>query len=172
MRTVVFEGLGEHLFEDDRAQLKSAGKQHPLDNPAHQGAKVLLVNHNFGCGSSREHAPQAILRWGIEAMVGESFAEIFDGNCVAIGLPCCRVSHATAEALMAQAEAVPQGLVEVDLAQRTLRAGHGIHSFAMPEGMRQQLLTGRWDTTQELLEATDLVRARAAELGYFRSFVG
>jgi 3-isopropylmalate/(R)-2-methylmalate dehydratase small subunit len=170
LRTVVFDGLGEHAFEDDRAALRGAGKLHPFDQPAYQGATILLVNQNFGCGSSREHAPQALMRWGIRVLVGESFAEIFLGNCVAIGVPCCRVNHDVMDALMSKVEGDPSLSVEVNLSGRTVRAGGVSHAFEMPEGMRQQFLTGRWDSTAELLEAADLIRARANALGYFTNF--
>jgi 3-isopropylmalate/(R)-2-methylmalate dehydratase small subunit len=170
LRTVVFDGLGQHAFEDDRAQLAASGGCHAFDNQAYQGAAVLLVNQNFGCGSSREHAPQAIMRWGVRIIVGESFAEIFFGNCVAIGVPCCKVAREVAEALMAAVEADPKLSLRASLAERSITAAGKSYPFDMPEGVRQQFLTGRWDSTAELLAAADQVKARAKSLGYFNGF--
>jgi 3-isopropylmalate/(R)-2-methylmalate dehydratase small subunit len=169
LRCVVFDGLGEHAFEDDRAQLKAAGKRHVFDDPARQNAKVLLVDRNFGCGSSREHAPQALMRWqhGIAAVVGESFAEIFFGNCVALGIPCLTATQEDLHKLKRAVVADPKLEVQVDLEKREARAGDVRIALSMPEGARKQLLTGRWDSSTELLEGQALVEISAARLPYF-----
>ena len=172
LRTVTFEGLGEHVFEDDRAQLKQQGRVHPFDEAKFRDASVLLVNKNFGCGSSREHAPQAISRWrnGIRAIVGESFAEIFFGNCVSLGLPCVTVDSASIEALQKAVTADPTVAVTVDLKDKIVSTGAVRVSLRIPEGVRQQFLDGRWDTTGELLANRDAIVALAKKLPYFAGF--
>lgn len=170
LRTVVFDGLGEHAFEDDRAQLAAAKKQHVFDQPAYACARILIVNQNFGCGSSREHAPQALHRWGIGAIVGESFAEIFYGNCVAIGVPCCKVSHETAIALQNAVEADPSLALKVEVDTRSIQVAAKRYTFEMGDGVRQQFLTGRWDSTAELLEAMAKVKDHVKTLPYFSNF--
>jgi 3-isopropylmalate/(R)-2-methylmalate dehydratase small subunit len=172
LRTVTFEGLGDHVFEDDRAQLKQQGQTHAFDNPKFQAATVLLVNKNFGCGSSREHAPQAINRWqkGIRAIVGESFAEIFFGNCVSLGVPCVVADAASVEALQKAVSADPTVAVTVDLQNKIVSAGAVRVPGRIPEGVRQQFLDGRWDTTGELLANRDAIAALARKLPYFSGF--
>jgi 3-isopropylmalate/(R)-2-methylmalate dehydratase small subunit len=168
LRTVVFDGLGEHAFEDDRAQLKQAGQVHPFDDPKFATAEILLVNRNFGCGSSREHAPQAIKRWrrGIKAIVGESFAEIFFGNCVSLGIPCAVVSAAHIEQAMKKIEQDPQVAVSVDVQTKRLTVGDVSVPFEIGDGVRQQFLDGRWDTTAELLANRAQIVETAKKLPY------
>ncbi len=172
LKTVVFDGLGAHAFEDDRAQLRATGRTHPFDDPRYAEARILVVNRNFGCGSSREHAPQALIRWGrgLEAIIGESFAEIFQGNCVATGVPCAVVDATAAEALLAAVEGDPALEITVDLQSRTISAGSVRYAFSIPEGARRQFMEGRWDSTAELLAAKEKIRATAARIPYFSGY--
>jgi 3-isopropylmalate/(R)-2-methylmalate dehydratase small subunit len=172
LRTVSFEGLGDHVFEDDRAQLGQQGRVHPFDEPKFRDATVLLVNKNFGCGSSREHAPQALNRWhkGIRAIVGESFAEIFQGNCVSLGMPCVVVDAASVEGLQQAVAADPSVTVTVDLQDKIVSAGALRVPLRIPEGVRQQFLDGRWDTTGELLANRDAIVGLAKKLPYLSGF--
>ena len=165
LRTVTFDGLGEHAFEDDRA-----AAAHPFDDPRFVGASILVANANFGCGSSREHAPQALMRWGIEAFVAVSFAEIFFGNCAALGLPCLRASEGDVERLMGAVEDDPALVVEVDVESQTARFGGESMAAAMAEGPREQLVTGTWDALGQLLEAGDEIGRTARKLPYLSSF--
>jgi 3-isopropylmalate/(R)-2-methylmalate dehydratase small subunit len=172
LKCVVFDGLGEHAFEDDRGQLKEKGEVHALDKPEFQNATIMFVNKNFGCGSSREHAPQAIMRWnkGVKAIVGESFAEIFFGNCVALGIPCAVVDEAGIAKLMAAAEANPAAEFTVDVEGKVVRAPGVEVPFSIPDGVRQQFIEGKWDSTAELLAAKDQIAATAGRLPYFNSW--
>jgi len=172
LRTVEFDGLGEHAFEDDRAQLREAGKTHALDDPRFSEARVMIVNKNFGCGSSREHAPQAIKRWnrGIAGIIGESFAEIFYGNCIALGVPCPVLPADAVDALMRAVEKNPDVDVCIDLEAKEVRSGDLRFTFQMPEGARKAFLEGRWDSTTELLAGKDQVEKTIAGLPYFAGF--
>ena len=167
LRCVTFDGLGEHAFEDDRKQAKG---NHALDDDRFAGARILVVGRNFGCGSSREHAPQALMRWGFGAVVGESFAEIFFGNCVALGLPAVTLASAELERLMDAVELDPAQELVLDLTAGTLTSRVGVQKIAMPDGARRQLLEGNWDATAVLLEARDAVQATAARLPYVGGF--
>ncbi len=166
LRSITFEGLERHLFEDDRSQLEAEGRQHPTSNPRYAGAAVLLVNANFGCGSSREHAPQAIYRSGIKAVVGQSFSEIFFGNSVALGLPCVSAGPETVEALMAAVERDPSVEVAVDLDAMTVTAAGQTFPVTFPPGARESFLDGSWDATGLLLDRYEDVEATAARLPY------
>ena len=166
LKAITFEGLEDHLFEDDRREATGRGQVHPFEEPSHRGARVLLVGGNFGCGSSREHAPQAIARWGIQALVGESFAEIFFGNSVMIGLPCVTVDRAALERLMALADENPALEWVVDLGSGRLTAGDQSAPVTMPEAARSALQSGNWDATALLLDRYEDVERTAARLPY------
>jgi 3-isopropylmalate/(R)-2-methylmalate dehydratase small subunit len=168
LRAVSFEGLDAHVFEDDRRAAAASGARHPFD--AQPGARVLLVNRNFGCGSSREHAPQALARWGIAAIVGESFAEIFFSNAAALGVPCVSVRPGEVQALMALVERDPASVVSVDLERMTVQGGGLDAACAMPAAARSAFLAGTWDATALLTADFDAVRAAAARLPYLAGF--
>ncbi len=170
LRCVTFDGLGEHAFEDDRKQLTAQGKTHPFDDARFKGASVLVVNSNFGCGSSREHAPQAISKCGVKAIVGVSYSEIFFGNCVAMGLPCLRVSVADSEAIQAVVTKDPSVQVSVDVDKLEVRAGGQVWKAQMGDGHRKQFLTGQWDATGELIAGIEQVKATANALPYVNAF--
>ena len=163
LKSITFAGLEQHLFEDDRAQ---SGGVHPASNPAYADAVLMFVNANFGCGSSREHAPQAIRRRGIRAVIGESFSEIFFGNSMAIGMPCPTVTADAAAALQAAAQQQPALAFALDLEAMTISGGALTFPVTLPPGARDGLLTGSWDATGLLLERYDEVRAVAARLPY------
>jgi 3-isopropylmalate/(R)-2-methylmalate dehydratase small subunit len=170
LRAVTFDGLERHVFEDDRAGWPGDRGCHPFDDPAYAGAAVLVVNTNFGCGSSREHAPQGLLRWGIRACVGASFSEIFFANALAIGLPCVRVTAEAAAHLQAILEGRPATTVSVDLAARAVRAGDWSTPASMPDAALDAFLTGSWDATGLLMVDPHSVAAVAARLPYITGF--
>jgi 3-isopropylmalate/(R)-2-methylmalate dehydratase small subunit len=166
LKEVTFETMGQHAFED----AKKANPEHPFNSPAYKGASVLVVGQNFGCGSSREHAPQALMRWGISAIVGGSFGEIFFGNCVMLGIPCLRVSQTDLEWLQKEISRAPQSVVNVDVANQKVRFSDRVIDATMPDGPRNQLVNGTWDSTAVLLEAGDQIEATAKKLAYVSGF--
>ena len=168
LKAITFEGLQDHLFEDDRTQLAAEGRTHPTADPRFAGASILLVNANFGCGSSREHAPQAIRRSGIRAVVGESYSEIFFGNSVALGMPCVTADHQTLEALMGLVDASPPIEIAVDLDRMVVAAGTRTFPITLPAGVREAFLDGSWDATGLLLDRFEDVEKVAARLPYLQ----
>ena len=170
LKSVTFEDLETHAFEDDRRQLVERGLVHAFWNPRYSGAKILIVNGNFGCGSSREHAPQAIQRWGIRAIVGESFSEIFFGNSVALGMPCLTLSAQDVDALQSAVEANPQADVTVSVSEGTVDVNGTKYAASIPAGSRQALTAGTWDATGLLLDDFDRVRDVANGLPYVSGF--
>jgi 3-isopropylmalate/(R)-2-methylmalate dehydratase small subunit len=170
LKAVTFDGIEQHLFADDREEAAGRGLVHPFDDPARRGASILIVGRNFGCGSSREHAPQAIARWGIRAVVGESFAEIFSGNALMLGLPCVSVDRSRL-ALIADGVTADSTLeVVVDIEGGTVMAGNFGTSALMPDAARQALLTGGWDGTSLLLEDYEAVTRVSSRLPYISGF--
>ena len=163
---VSFEGLERHLFEDDR----KADARHPFNDSRFAGASILVVNANFGCGSSREHAPQGLVRAGIRAVVGESFSEIFQGNAAMLGMPCFVASHADIERLQTLIETAPQTSMSADVASGTITAGPLTFSATLPAALRDGFLSGQWNPTAMLLANFDEVQAVAARLPYIRGF--
>jgi 3-isopropylmalate/(R)-2-methylmalate dehydratase small subunit len=163
---VSFEGLEQHLFEDDR----KADPGHVFNDPRFAGASILVVNTNFGCGSSREHAPQGLVRAGYRAIVGESFSEIFQGNTAMLGMPCFVASHDDIERLQTLVAKTPDVVIAADVASGTITAGALRITATLPPALRDGFLSGQWNPTAMLLDRFDDVRAVAARLPYIRGF--
>lgn len=166
LRCVTFDGLEDHVFEDDRRSQPDGS--HPFDQQAYREASILVVNRNFGCGSSREHAPQGLMRWGIRGIVGESFAEIFFGNCVSLGLPCLTLPARDVARLQERIEDDPSVKLTLDLdGSHVLIAGvPEAMPAGLPEGARQSFLSGTWDSTGLLLDSPEEIDKAAADLPY------
>jgi 3-isopropylmalate/(R)-2-methylmalate dehydratase small subunit len=166
LRAVTFEGLERHVFEDDRASDPS----HPFNNARYAGASILVVNANFGCGSSREHAPQGLVRYGIKAIVGESYSEIFLGNSSVLGLPCFTADKASVAALQSLIEKAPETIVDARVDTGVITAGTLKIQGHMPAGMRDAFVTDKWNPTAMLLADYDAVRGTASRLPYVSGF--
>ncbi len=166
MKCVTFDGLGEFLFYDVRKQLDGAEKPHPLNEPRFKGATILLSGANFGCGSSREHAPQAIAKYGFKAVIAENFAEIFFGNSTTLGMPCVTASREDIAKIAAFTEANSQGEVVIDLVKLEVRFGGQTVKIAQRESARDALVNGRWDAIGELIDGFPAVKITAAKLPY------
>ncbi len=167
LKCVSFNALGKQVFEDDRKELNGS---HPFDLKAHQNASILVVNSNFGCGSSREHAPQALMRWGIRAIAAESFAEIFYSNCLAIGIPCFAGDSKQIKSLQKHISENPETKWNIRLESQILTSSIGSYTLSIDQGPKELLLTGRWDATSILLSQDKNINKTMASLPYLNDF--
>ena len=164
LKCVNFDSLGESVFEDDRATLKG---QHPFDLEENKNATILIVNSNFGCGSSREHAPQALMRWGIRAIIGESFADIFYSNCIAIGIPCFTLSKELIQKIQKRKDDKFLFL-EIDLKKSLAKSKDLNFNLEIKESSRKMFLSGEWDATSTLLDNKNLIENKFNQLPYIK----
>ena len=162
LKCVSFDNLGQAVFADDRKNLNG---NHPFDLEKNQGASILVVNSNFGCGSSREHAPQALLRWGIRAIIGESFAEIFYGNCIAIGIPCFTLSKELIKNIQNETNQ-DNCLFQINIKESTLKYGSANLDLEIKDSSKHMFLTGEWDATSTLLANINYIEKKFHELPY------
>jgi 3-isopropylmalate/(R)-2-methylmalate dehydratase small subunit len=166
MKVVTFDGLGEFAFFDLRFDDDDNQKEHPFNEERYQDSSVMVVNSNFGCGSSREHAPQALMRWGIDAVIGESFAEIFAGNCLALGIPTVTADSETIEALQDWVDANPDGEIDIDIEAEEVTYDDTTIDVTVDDAQRKALVDGVWDTTALMKSNAGAVREKARELPY------
>ena len=164
LKCVNFDSLGKSVFEDDRETLKG---KHPFDLKENKNASILIVNSNFGCGSSREHAPQALMRWGIKAIIGESFAEIFYSNCIAIGIPCFTLSKKSIQVIQKYIDNKSLFL-EIDLKSSLAKSKDLNFDLEIKESSRKMFLSGEWDATSTLLENENLIEDKFENLPYLK----
>ena len=167
LKCVSFQHLGEHVFADDRIELKNT---HPFELSINQGSSILIVNDNFGCGSSREHAPQALMRWGIRALIGESFSEIFFGNCLALGIPCATISGSEIENLQNAINDEPMQKWELNLRAQTIYNRSQSFLLRIEPGPLEMLTTGRWDATSQLINQKDGLSQTIKRIPYLNNF--
>ena len=169
MKCVTFDGLGEYAFYDERFHEDGKPKAHPIDDPKYAGATILLAGRNFGCGSSREHAPQALYRHGFRAVLAESFAEIFFGNAITLGMPCLVMDGRDIRALAALIDEAPQTEINIDIPNSEVSMADVSFPAVLPDHAREALVNGRWDAIADLLEGLDAVKATADKLPYMRT---
>lgn len=170
MKVVTFDGLGEFAFYDARRDAGGSANNHPFNDRRYSGASILIVNRNFGCGSSREHAPQALLHAGVRAIIGESFAEIFAGNCNALGIVAATADPASVAALQEAVAADPTTQITVDIEAMTATAAEVAYELAMPDTYRRALVDGQWDSTAILLANDSAIEQTASRLPYITGF--
>lgn len=170
LKEITFERMGDYLFADARFEADGRLKPHPLNAPEFKNASIMIVSRNFGCGSSREHAPQSIKRYGFRALIGESFAEIFAGNCTSVGVPTVTASESTIRALQNYVTAHPNADVLIDLEQHRVSVGDQTFPITLPDARRHSFITGTWDSSALLLSNIDKVIATANRLPYINGF--
>lgn len=170
MKCVTFDGLGEYAFFDVRYDDQGKEKEHPFNDERYQGASILVVNSNFGCGSSREHAPQALAKWGIRAVIGESYAEIFAGNCVAMGIPAIELSHEAVEEVLKIVEEDPSQEIRLLVREQVVQIGRRTFEGFIPPAYRNSLTQGTWDSTSVLLEKAEDIDKVADRLPYVSGY--
>ena len=164
LKCISFENLGESVFKDDRENLKG---KHPFDLKSNEGSSILVVNSNFGCGSSREHAPQALLRWGIRTIIGESFAEIFYSNCIAIGIPCFTLPKELIKKIQKEINQ-NNSLLEIDINKSILKTKSFSLNLEIKDSSKKMFLSGEWDATSTLLENMELIDKKIGDLPYIK----
>ena len=167
LKCVSFSALGEQVFADDRKELKG---NHPFDLDQNKGANILVVNDNFGCGSSREHAPQALMRWGVRLIVGESFAEIFYGNCLALGIPCLTSSKQKITKLQNLINQYPSQIWDFNLKELSISNQKESFKLDLEEGAYKMLYSGKWDATSQLLDEEERINNIVNNLPYLNNF--
>ena len=164
LKCIDFDSLGESIFDDDRKTLKG---KHPFDLETNKGSSILIVNSNFGCGSSREHAPQALMRWGIKAIIGESFADIFYSNCIAIGIPCFTLPKESIKKIQKYMD-IKNLFLEIDLFKSTAKSEELKFNLEIKETSKKMFLSGEWDATSKLLENKELIDNKLNNLPYIK----
>ena len=167
LKCVDFQNLGDQLFADDRNELKG---KHPFDLLSNQGASILIVNENFGCGSSREHAPGALMRWGIRAIIGQSFAEIFYGNCLALGIPCATASIEKINNLQKNIETNPKSIFNLNLNEQSISNTESVWAIKIEPGPLRMLTSGSWDGTSELISQRSKLKEKMIRIPYLNEF--
>lgn len=170
MRTITFEGLGKYAFHDLRYDEKGAMKKHTFNDDKYKGATIMVVNKNFGCGSSREHAPQALKDWGIKAIIGESFAEIFAGNCEMNGMPAVVVDSENVKIIQEVLEKNPNEMLNINFEEMKITFNDVEVPFNLAESTRKNFLEGTWNTTGQLVSAIDKTRELAGRIPYVNNF--
>ncbi len=170
LKCVTFDGIGEHAFKDDIKGLAQKGETHPFADERFAGAAILVANKNFGCGSSREHAPQSLKRWGIQAIIAESYSEIFYGNCVSLAMPCFTADHDTCARIQSIIEDNPAAELGISVSAATISIGGELIQLEIQPGAQGQFLDGSWDARAGLLENLDGVKEVAAKIPYVSNY--